>query len=86
MALRIDLALICTLWHLHCHTSKQNDKEQTNKQKQTNDEQTTRNRIKNKNGDSFIQSNHFVALIEDSVASIIILLGITFNNRDPKRR
>ena len=43
------------------------------------------NRTKTKYGGSCIQSNRFVSLIKDIVASIIILLAITFNDGDPYR-
>ena len=53
-------------------------------QKQTN-EITRTYKTKTKYGGSCIHSNRFVSLIKDIVASIIILLAVTFINGDPYR-
>ena len=70
-------------------TKKNNNKAKGKQNEETNDENkqtiTRTNRTKTKYGGSCIQSNRFVSLIKDIVASIIILVAITFNNEDPYR-
>ena len=51
----------------------------------TNKQITRTNRTKTKYWGSCIHSNRFVSLIKDIVASMIILLAITFNDGDPYR-
>ena len=52
----------------------------------TNKRITRSNRTKTKYWGSCIQSNRFVSLIKDIVASIIIPLAITINDGDPYRK
>ena len=73
------------------------DKEQTKKKKrskrekakkqmtQANKQITRTDRTKTKYGGSCIESNRFVSLVKDIVASKIILLALTFSNGDPYR-